>query len=94
MTSPTTFPSEAGGSGVKFCHPKDAVIRDDDREHTEGEKLLCDCDGDVLFAFPSGWTEEQIMKALDFANDAFEKGIQYGRSDKAYEVRKALGIHS
>jgi hypothetical protein len=48
----------------------------------------------ILFAFPSDWTSDQVMKALDFANEAFERGIRYGRSDKAYEVRRALGISS
>jgi len=79
---------------MKFCHPQDAIVEDDDREMTKGEKLLRDCDRDILFAFPSEWTTDQVMKALDFANEAFEKGIRYGRSDKAYEVRKALGMSS
>jgi hypothetical protein len=79
---------------MKYCHPQDAKIVDDVRDNTKGEKLLYNCDGDLLFAFPNDWTEEHVMKALDFANEAFERGNRYGRSDKAYELRKALGMTS
>jgi hypothetical protein len=77
---------------VKYCHPKDAKIVEDERENTKGEKLLYSCDGDLLFAFPNDWTDEQVMKALDFANEAFGVGRRLGRLDKAYEIRKALGM--
>ncbi len=81
---------------MKYCHPQDAFIREDEREMTKGEKLLYSCDGDLLFAFPGPgeWTDEQIMIALDFANQAFERGVIFGRSEKAYEMRKALGMAS
>jgi len=79
---------------VKYCHPTDAKIIEDEREFTKGEKLLYNCDGDILFAFPGPgeWADEQIMMALDFANEAFAAGVRYGRTEKAYEVRKALGM--
>lgn len=79
---------------MKYCHPNDAAIENDKRENTAGERLLYNSDEDLLFAFPPDWTDDQVMKALDFANEAFEKGIRYGRSEVAFEIRKALGMTS
>lgn len=78
---------------MKLCHQQDAEIINDDREMTKGERMLYDCDGALLFVFPSDWSDDQVMKALDFANDAFEKGRIYGRAEKGTEIRRALGIN-
>lgn len=80
---------------MKLCDRKDAAIIADEREETKGDKMLYDCDGYLLFVFPlaEGWEDEQmILRALDFANEAFERGVRVGRSDKAFEIRKALGM--
>lgn len=77
---------------MKYCHPGDAFI-ERKKDGPAGDTCeLYDCDGNKLFAFAPEWTDAQIMKALDFANVAFSAGVRYGRSDKAYEVRKALGM--
>jgi len=77
---------------MKYCHEKDARIVNDEREFTQGERLLYSCDGDLLFAFPTDWTDIQVMTALDFSNQAFDKGYRYGRITLASEVRRLLGM--
>ena len=68
-----------------FCHPEDASII------TEGdEKVLIDCDGDTLQTFPSDWSDENIFRALTFANYAYETGRKIGRCEKAREIKNAL----
>lgn len=80
---------------MKLCSRNDAAIVPDEREMTKGDKMLYDCEN-LLFAFPlaENWTDDQIMRALDFANETFERGMRFGRSDKAAEIRKAIGISS
>ena len=77
---------------MKYCDRNDAIIRVDDREGSKGGSLLYDCDGEMLFAFPEGWTDEQVLRALDFANLAYERGEKAGQTNKSYEIRRALGI--
>ncbi|MDD5305573.1 MAG: hypothetical protein PHS14_20940 [Elusimicrobia bacterium] len=78
---------------MKYCHPVDAWI---DREVLDLPEIarLRNTEGDKLFDFPAAWTNDQIMIALDFANKAFERGLALGRADKAFEIRKALGMDS
>jgi len=35
--------------------------------------------GDYLYSFPGNFTDDQIMKALDFANFSFTRGVALGR---------------
>lgn len=75
-----------------YCHPGDL--------HTEWDQddprrlALFDCDGNFLWLTPVGWTEEMARSALDFANRAYETGFRMGEHNKAYEIRKALGVGS
>ena len=52
--------------------------------------LLMDCDGEVVFSFDNTMTDEQIWTVLAYANAAFDRGYNRGRSDKAAEIRKVL----
>lgn len=42
--------------------------------------------------FDEEWSDEDIFKALDFANWAFDRGFQAGRTDKASEIRRVFEI--
>lgn len=71
----------------KLLHREDAqVIRRD------GFAILFDCDGNSVHCFADSWTDEQIMTALDFANKAFDMGIERGKMEKVNEIRSALGL--
>lgn len=72
-----------------LCHVNDLVI---DREQVKGEVRLYDCDGEYLFALPGSMEDAEIRKALMFANWAFARGVRFGMSKKASEIRAMLEI--
>jgi hypothetical protein len=72
---------------TQYCARVDASIK-----RCERGCVLYDGNGDELFLFPLFWTDDLIMKALDFANQAFSRGVEVGRVKKLYEIRGALGI--
>jgi hypothetical protein len=51
---------------------------------------LTDEEGNELWQFPATWSDEQILAALEFANSAYRRGIEYGQRIKAEQVRRAL----
>jgi hypothetical protein len=51
---------------------------------------LRDNDGGICFDFPKDWTDEQIMKALAFANKTYEVGVRMGKREKARQMRLIL----
>lgn len=73
---------------MKYCSKDDAHISKDD----QGDKTLYNCDGDVLYRFDSSWADLQIWRALDFANEAYERGRLVGASMARHDMRKALGM--
>lgn len=58
----------------------------------EKQAVLMSCDGDYLLVVPSTWTDDQILTALCFANYTHRIGFNKGMIQKAYEIRKALGV--
>lgn len=79
-------------SDTIYLHPADAIIdREGDGIRT-GMAVLCDEEGNELFAFPGSWTDEQITTALHLANRLYAKGVERGKWNKAYEIRAALDI--
>lgn len=58
----------------------------------EDKAILMDCDGEILFAFPKSWTDEQIFTALEFANKAHSIGFKRGKLAKIHEIRTALNL--
>jgi hypothetical protein len=55
-----------------------------------GIAQLRDNDGSIYFYFPEDWTDDQIMKALAFANKAYEVGVRAGKREKARQMRFIL----
>lgn len=78
-----------------FCHPEDLGIfrPGEDAGHTIPTAKLYNCDGDYLGSFPESWTDEQIHRAVKFANIAYSKGYEAGQQAKAGEICAVLGIH-
>lgn len=70
-----------------YCSREIAFI-----DRSDGRAQLFNCDGDRLFVFPASMTDDQIYKALDFANKAHDLGFDRGKAEKTYELRQALGI--
>lgn len=72
-----------------LIHPEDAVIERDEKREVV---MLFDSDGNTYREFPIEWTDEQVKQALLFANYAYAQGWDAGASDKAREIRNALGV--
>ena len=72
-----------------LLHKEDLVIVRDDPDRP-GMAVLYDCDGDINFMVPMNWSDDAIHTALKFANEAYAKGVMYGRHCKAREIKKAL----
>jgi hypothetical protein len=79
----------------KLCHFEDCYIERKDEDH---DILIGACaelrneEGELIFRFPSAWTDEQIKTALKFANDAYAKGIGVGMQRKATEIKACIGL--
>jgi hypothetical protein len=58
----------------------------------EGVVAVVDCDGDVVFSVSNQWTDEQILIAFNIANKSYSEGFKAGENNKAYEIKKVLGI--
>lgn len=58
----------------------------------QGQIEVYDENGDDVHMFPDSWTNEQMLHALSFAKNEFEKGRKAGEYFKAYQIRRALGI--
>jgi hypothetical protein len=71
-----------------LCHPEDSFI---DRPLNNNAQL-CDEEGMLLASFPSRWSDEDILIALEFANRAYAQGVEAGQKAKAAEVRSVLNI--
>lgn len=75
-----------------LCHPEDAYI---ERFATTKEVLqarLCDEDGTELASFPASWSDDDIHRALAFANRAYALGVAAGNVQKIREFHKLLEI--
>lgn len=73
----------------KLIHDADLNIVRDDPDRP-GVAVLYDCDGEIYFQFPMVWSDDAIMTAVRFANQAYDRGVAAGRYSKAWEVKKAL----
>ncbi len=49
-------------------------------------------EGLALGQLPATWSDEDIRTAVRLANKAYSWGYQEGASDKARDIRSALGI--
>jgi hypothetical protein len=59
----------------------------------DGRAFLVRCDQDeALCSFPGYWTDEQIMKALDFANASYRAGFTAGERAKIDDILVALRL--
>jgi hypothetical protein len=74
----------------KYRHPGDCFVQRENDWALGEVAVLMDCDGETVHRFPAAWTDEQIMHALDFANKAYAKGLEFGKWAKAREIRKCL----
>lgn len=79
--------------GSQFlCHREDAAI-ERRRLDWPASAILVDLHAEEdLMRFDEEWSDEDIFKALDFANWAFDRGFQAGRTDKASEIRRVFEI--
>lgn len=48
--------------------------------------------GEDIWAFPTNWSDDQIWKALELANNSYKMGVSHGEISRAFEIRKALGM--
>lgn len=76
---------------MPFIDPNDVVIN---RYHEEfyDSAVLEDPTGDVKYVFDSDWTDEQIMMAVDFANDTYELGQRHGKLQLKRDIRNLLAM--
>lgn len=74
---------------MPFFDFNDAVINRDHEEFYDSV-VLEDPTGDVKYVFDSDWTDEQVMMALDFANDAYELGQIHGKLQLKRGIRNLL----
>lgn len=75
----------------RFAFREDCTI---DRNHSNypTSAVLFDCDGEVVFEVSKNWTDDQIWKALEFANHAFKRGYYVGSADRAKAIKKLLDV--
>lgn len=74
-----------------LCHPQDLSIDRESRKQYQ-EVALWDCDGNYLGNLPAAMTDEQIKRAVYFANSAYALGYKWGSDHRAMEIRASLGI--
>lgn len=53
---------------------------------------LIDEEGEVVYAFPKEWTDEQIWTALAFANKAWRYGFECGQIDIREDFRRLMKL--
>lgn len=71
---------------------RNAVIEHDNFLGGQKRPVLCDKKDNEIWTFPSGWSNEQIMVALEFANHAYDKGVNEGMRRKQEQIKKVLGV--
>lgn len=71
---------------------RNAVIEHNNYLGGQKRPVLCDKKDHEIWTFPVGWTQEQIMVALEFANHAYDKGVKVGMKRKQEEIKKVLGV--
>lgn len=75
----------------KYRYREDCLIERND-VRWPASAVLFDCDGNRVHRFDEDWTDDQIWAALEFANSAYAHGLTVGAVNKAYEIRKVLGV--
>lgn len=73
---------------MPLCAKEDVFI-DRSQKH---RVVLMDNDGAFSRPFPSSWSDENILLALEFANQAYEIGRAVGVWEAQTAMRTALGI--
>lgn len=59
---------------TQYCHPGGCSIERVDAKGSAGPYTrIYDSEGEVLFDFPGIWSDNEVMCALDFANQAYAK---------------------
>lgn len=76
---------------MKYAHKGDCDIVTNADGYTN-RKALIHCDGDVLFSFPLDTDDMCIWLALDFANQAYRRGVDVGKYSAQRKIQAALGI--
>lgn len=71
---------------------RSAVIDHDNFFGGQKRPVLCDNKDREIWMFPSDWSSEQIMVALEFANNAYDKGVTEGMRRKQEQIKKVLGV--
>lgn len=56
----------------------------------EGRPVLMDCEYDIEWEFPEGWTDEQIKEAMQLANKAYDRGYNWGYKQATSELGNAV----
>ncbi|BCN13341.1 hypothetical protein RPSD_52260 (plasmid) [Ralstonia solanacearum] len=70
-----------------FCHVEDSTVK---RENARA--VLRNEEGEILLSVPDTWTDAQIKTALELANRAYAKGVEFGKALKALEIEACLSI--
>lgn len=76
----------------KICDKSEVTVIRNHQDYTD-RTILMDCDGCILAQFSEDVRISDAMKALDFANDAYNKGFNAGKSHSQTEICKALGFN-
>jgi len=67
------------------------IVREDNVFGDPAVKL-CDDEGAVRQEFPADWTDDDVWRALRFANHTFSHGVSLGEKRKVREIKKCLDI--
>lgn len=76
---------------MEYLNKEDCCIRRDHPNHPN-KVVLSDPVFGILYIFSQGYTDEMICEALNFANKAFDRGVDVGDSYRCTEIKQALGI--
>lgn len=80
-----------------LCHPADATIvrvLSPVSPASDGNTQLYDDEGTALASFPASWSDDDIHRALAFANRAYALGVTAGKVQKIREFHKLLAFPS
>lgn len=59
----------------------------------ENQALVIDAYGDLLEAFPSEMTDEQIMFCIELIKKYFDSGVRRGEDRKMRQIKDSLDIN-
>lgn len=59
----------------------------------EDQNVVVNSEGDIIATVPKSWSEDDVKKALQIANDAYIRGFETGERNVKNQFKRVLGIH-